>query len=103
MGALRETIRRRRWVLRQNVILTQSVHLLRITYGSPVAAGFSPMRMMSASIFLPVFAIATMNIVHGITSTPEGTMDIAESMNFKNTTLNTTIRHMLPNIGRNEP
>ena len=66
--------------------------------GSPVAAGFSPMRMMSASIFLPVFAIATMNIVHGITSTPEGTMDIAESMNFRNTTLSTTIRHMLPNI-----
>lgn len=32
MGALRETIRRRTWVFRQNVILTQSVHLLRITY-----------------------------------------------------------------------
>ena len=56
------------------------------------------MRMMSASIFLPVLAIATTNIVHGITSTPEGTTDIAESIHFKNTTLRAAIRHMLPNI-----
>ncbi len=70
--------------------------------GSPVEAGFSPMRWIIASIFLPVFAIATTNIVQGITSAPVGTTDIAESMNFRKTRLKITIRHILPNI-RTQP
>ncbi|MDR2903910.1 MAG: hypothetical protein LBU77_05335 [Clostridiales bacterium] len=70
--------------------------------GSPVIAGFSPIRVMISSIFLPVRAMATINMHHGTTAAPVGTTDIADSTNFRKMTLKTIIRHMIANI-RTQP
>ncbi len=66
--------------------------------GSPVIAGLRPIRAIIPSIFRPIRANATTNIVHGIMARPVGTTDMAERINFKKTILNTIIRHMLANI-----
>lgn len=70
--------------------------------GSPVRAGFSPTRHTRSSTFRPTRAMATTKISHGMMPAPLGTVLMAESSSFKNTTFISIITHMEPYI-RTQP
>ena len=70
--------------------------------GSPVRAGFMPMRRMMPSIFFAMRTMPTTSMAHGIIAAPFGSVESAESTSLTNTRLNTMSTHMLANI-RSQP
>ena len=74
----------------------------RVPNGSPVSAGFMPIRRMMLSIFFAMRTIPTQSIVHGIMAAPFGSVERAESTSLTNIRLNTMSTHILANI-RSQP
>ena len=66
-------------------------------------AGFSPIRVMIASAFLATFTIVKTRTIHGIISSPLGTLDKTESSILKKMTFVTISVHILPNIRHQPP
>ena len=66
-------------------------------------AGFSPIRVMIASAFLAAFTIVKTRTIHGIISSPLGTLDKTESSILKKMTFVTISAHILPNIRHQPP
>ena len=66
--------------------------------GSPVRAGFSPMRQTRSSTFRATLAMATTKSSQGRTPAPLGMAAIADNSSFKKTTFISIITHMEPYI-----
>ena len=70
--------------------------------GSPVSAGFMPIRRIMLSIFFAMRTIPTTSMVHGIMAAPFGSVESADNTSLTNIRLNTISTHMLANI-RSQP
>ena len=65
-------------------------------------AGFNPIRVMMASLFLATLTTVSTITIHGITANPLGWKDRIDSSILTNTTFITISRHMEPYI-RHQP